>query len=123
MRNYCGGPTWLPGVVSHFYGPITYSVQLNSGVVWRCHIDQLRSFVVPAASCEQEASSEEQFVPTNSPTKNLTETPNSQNFPWDISQASSQDRAGGTGAAGTAMAVPVFGDHLSFLNPFMGWVY
>ena len=32
-------------------------------------------------------------------------------------------RAGGTGMAGTAMAVPIFTDRISFLNLFRGWVY
>ena len=33
---------WLPGTVVQKLGPLTYSVQLDTGMLWRRHIDQLR---------------------------------------------------------------------------------
>ncbi len=40
-RNYRDGDKWLPGVVVERKGPLSYVVQMKSGVLWRRHIDQL----------------------------------------------------------------------------------
>ena len=42
VRNYRGRVAWLPGVVVHNLGPLTYSVQVGSEALWWCHIDHLR---------------------------------------------------------------------------------
>lgn len=44
-RNYGRGPKWESAVVVERKGPLSYTVQLNSGVIWRRHIDQLREGV------------------------------------------------------------------------------
>ena len=44
-RNYGHGPKWESGVVVERRGPVSYTVQLNSGILWRRHIDQLRDGV------------------------------------------------------------------------------
>ena len=41
-KNYHQGHLWLPGVILQKVGPLTYSVQLDSGTIWRWHIDQLQ---------------------------------------------------------------------------------
>ena len=41
-RNFRTGPPWTAGVVVERLGPLTYLVQVNSGLFWRRHIDQLR---------------------------------------------------------------------------------
>ena len=41
-RNYRPGPKWLPAVVVECKGPLSYVVQLESGMLWRRHIDQLQ---------------------------------------------------------------------------------
>ena len=41
VRNYRAGPKWLPAVVVECKGPLSYVVQLESGMLWRRHIDQL----------------------------------------------------------------------------------
>ena len=44
-RNYGHGPKWESGVVVERKGPVSYTVQLESGILWRRHIDQLRDGV------------------------------------------------------------------------------
>jgi len=41
-RNYRHGPKWLPGTVAEVKGPLSYIIQLKSGLIWRRHINQLR---------------------------------------------------------------------------------
>ena len=40
-RNYRNLKRWLPGMVAQKLGPLMYSVQLDSGLLWRRHTDQL----------------------------------------------------------------------------------
>ena len=44
-RNYGSGPKWESAVVVERTGPLSYTVQLNSGRIWRRHINQLRDGV------------------------------------------------------------------------------
>ena len=44
-RNYRSGPKWEPAVVVERNGSLSYTVQLDSGLIWRRHIDQLRDGV------------------------------------------------------------------------------
>ena len=37
-RNYGSGPKWESAIVVERKGPLSYTVQLNSGVIWRRHI-------------------------------------------------------------------------------------
>ena len=41
-KNYREGPQWMPGLVVDRKGPLSYVIQLDSGMLWRRHIDQLR---------------------------------------------------------------------------------
>ena len=40
-RNYGSGPKWEPGVIVERKGPLSYTAQLDSGILWHRHIDQL----------------------------------------------------------------------------------
>ena len=42
-RNYRDGPKWMVGVVVERKGPLSYVVQVNHGMLWRRHVDQLRN--------------------------------------------------------------------------------
>ena len=42
VHNYRQGPKWLPGTVAEVKGPLSYVVQLKSGLLWRRYINQLR---------------------------------------------------------------------------------
>ena len=42
VRNYLGKQKWVPGKVVSRDGPVSYTVQVESGK-WRRHIEQIRS--------------------------------------------------------------------------------
>ena len=41
-RNFLQGTPWLPGVVKECCGPLTYMVEVESGVLWRRHVDHIK---------------------------------------------------------------------------------
>ena len=43
VKNFGGGPTWLPGVVQDRTGPVSYRVQMEDGRDFRRHVDHLRN--------------------------------------------------------------------------------
>jgi len=40
-HNFRSGPRWAPGVIVERLGPLTYLVQVDSGIFWQRHIDHL----------------------------------------------------------------------------------
>ena len=40
-RNYRGGSKWVPGTLVARCGSLSFVVQVNDGVQWHCHVDQL----------------------------------------------------------------------------------
>ena len=42
-RSYRGDHKWVPATVKERRGPLSYTVEVASGTVWRRHVDQLRS--------------------------------------------------------------------------------
>ena len=42
VKNFRNGPQWLPGVLVEQLGTLTFLVQLDNGMFWRRHVDQLR---------------------------------------------------------------------------------
>lgn len=40
-RNYAGSPYWMPGTLQECLGPLTFTVLLQDGRVWKRHCDQL----------------------------------------------------------------------------------
>ena len=46
VRNFSGGPTWLPGTVIATHGPLSFEVRLSDNRVVRRHIDHVRSRTV-----------------------------------------------------------------------------
>ena len=41
-KNYRNGPKWVPGVIVEQLGTLTFLVQLDNGMFWKRHVDQLR---------------------------------------------------------------------------------
>ena len=41
-KNFNSMPTWLPGIVTACLSPLTYSIQLKDGRVWKRHIDHIQ---------------------------------------------------------------------------------
>ena len=46
VRNPVSGDKWLPGVVLSKDGSVTYQVELNTGRVRKCHVEQMRTRTV-----------------------------------------------------------------------------
>uniref|UniRef100_H3AEI6 ribonuclease H n=1 Tax=Latimeria chalumnae TaxID=7897 RepID=H3AEI6_LATCH len=42
VRDYRKGEKWIPGVISAKAGPVSYLVDMGSGMIWRHHVDQLQ---------------------------------------------------------------------------------
>ena len=40
-KNFTSNPQWLPGVIIDRVAPLTYSIQLHDGRIWRRHIDHI----------------------------------------------------------------------------------
>ena len=72
-RNYRDQNHWLPGTVVQRLGPLTYSVQLDTGSLWRRHIDQLRCRIGEAQEIRKERSTDLDHCVTPSP-NNVPET-------------------------------------------------
>ena len=51
------GPKWMSSVVIERKGPLSYTVQLELGLLWRRHIDQLRDGVDVSPENDVEAPS------------------------------------------------------------------
>ena len=75
-RNYRDGPKWMEGVVVERKGPLSYVVQVNHGMLWRRHTDQLRN----GPSTVQQTDSDVE-VPTGPETEEREEesTPETEN--------------------------------------------
>ena len=42
VRNQIPGRPWVPGIVAEVQGPLTYLVRLDTGQIWKRHIDHVR---------------------------------------------------------------------------------
>ena len=49
-RNFHDGDKWVPGMVIERKGPLSYTIQTESGMLWRRHIDQLRKLATSTAN-------------------------------------------------------------------------
>ncbi|XP_054719066.1 uncharacterized protein LOC129228411 [Uloborus diversus] len=50
---------WVPATITEVLGMTTYLVQTDEGMVWRRHVDQLRSRVVPTSQSDISDNSDE----------------------------------------------------------------
>ena len=58
-RNYGNGPKWMSSVVIERKGPFSYTVQLESGLLWWRHIAQLRDNINVSPQSDVETSTGE----------------------------------------------------------------
>ena len=42
VKNFLQGPPWVAGVISESKGPLTYLVEVEPHVFWRCHVDHIK---------------------------------------------------------------------------------
>ncbi|KAI2646062.1 hypothetical protein H4Q32_027944 [Labeo rohita] len=51
VRNYSGGPKWIPAVVKSCTGPLSYKTALGQGQTVKRHVDQMRTRTESERSC------------------------------------------------------------------------
>ena len=69
-KNYRSGPKWLPGVIVEQLGTLTFLVQLDNGMFWKRHVDQLRG---RDQSSSNNTDSEAAYASTDSNDENTNE--------------------------------------------------
>ena len=42
VKNMCPGPDWIPAVIAQQLGPVSFLVDVKSGLRWKRHIDHIR---------------------------------------------------------------------------------
>ena len=72
-HNFRAGPRWVAGMIVERLGPLTNLVQVDSGVFWRRHIDQLRS-------AHDKPVEQSTTVPTNTSLSPDVPSPNQTDF-------------------------------------------
>ena len=76
-RNYRHGPKWLPGTVAEVKGPLSYVIQLNSGLLWRRHVNQLHDGIQKQTPTETPVSAHtplDDTVDVATPSDNTSES-------------------------------------------------
>ena len=82
-RNLLPGSNWVPGVIIQQLGPLTFLIQVESGVMWRRHIDHLRAHngsdaaqpTVTPSTIESRDTDTDVFIPESSGTATQGSTP------------------------------------------------
>ena len=63
VRDYLGENKWVSGIVKRKFGCLTYDVEVTSGKLWRRHVDQIRSSLVPVSTSVEVQPTPELPVP------------------------------------------------------------
>lgn len=74
--NFTGTPKWLPGILEDTLGPLTFTVRLPDGRVWKRHADHIKARP-PAEEGHTSADtvSDPGWIPTSTPQPLSTESP------------------------------------------------
>ena len=69
VRDFRHSNKWIPGVVLMKLGPVTYNVEVEQGLIWKRHIDQLTERTVnqPTSSDLNEEHIQDNFQPPDQP--------------------------------------------------------
>ena len=68
VRNQIPGRPWVPGIVEEVQGPLTYLVHLDTGQIWKRHIDHVRE--VGVSNDEQTSTTDTEVFDVLIPTDN-----------------------------------------------------
>ena len=69
-RNERPGMRWLPGVVEEQVGPLTYRVQIESGQVWRRHVDHFRGLQLGSQGMVSNQDDHDTYLRSTQPIQN-----------------------------------------------------
>ena len=85
VLNFAATPKWLSAVLEERLGPLTFSVRLSDGRVWKRHVDHIRSRVPdegnPADLPEPSAMVSSKPTATSSPTSDTSPASASASLP------------------------------------------
>ena len=107
VRNYRPGPAWIPGTITQAQGPLTFIVCVESGQLWKRHVDQLKSLSTPKPTTEFtiDGNQDAEHTPADSvtpsePTKSQTTTGSGTSLsPPSPSPTADQDRSALSGTS------------------------
>ena len=99
-KNYRHGPKWLPGVIVEQLGTLTFLVQIDNGMFWKRHVDQLRH---RGHSSKDKTESETPCAYTESNDENLNESCEASN--GAVSDTTTEARQNETGTSATSSVV------------------
>ena len=87
VRNQIPGRPWVPGIVEEVQGPLTYLVRLDTGQIWKRHIDHVRE--VGVSNDEQTSTTDTEVFDVLIPTDN-----SSTNDTPSMPESASEDSRG-----------------------------
>ncbi|XP_042144706.1 uncharacterized protein LOC121834871, partial [Ixodes scapularis] len=91
IRNYCGKPKWVPGVILAQHGPVSYQVRATTSTgsfTWRRHKDQLlRTPSLADEDADQEGTEFLLVQPSDNATQPSSSSPTGGTVPAEAAQA------------------------------------
>ena len=99
-KNYRNGPKWLPGIIVEQLGTLTFLVQIENGMFWMRHMDQLRG---RGYSSKDKTESKTAYAYTKSNDENLNESPEASN--GAVSDTTTEAIQNETGSSATSSVI------------------
>ena len=62
-KNFATGVKWVPGVIIQRQSPLSYTVQTDTGLQWKRHIDNLRDHTVSVSTAADDVTSTDDLDP------------------------------------------------------------
>ena len=62
-KNFATGDKWVPGVIIQRQSPLSYTVQTDTGLQWKRHIDHLRDHTVSVSTAADDVTSTDDLDP------------------------------------------------------------
>ena len=85
-RNLGSGSKWMPGVVNRIQGPLSYVIEMDTGVQWKLHMDH----ILPAGSSKDtpveylDRNDWSDFLAPQDPTAPEVTPESTQKPPWKM---------------------------------------
>ena len=87
VRNQIPGRPWVPGIVEEVQGPLTYLVRLDTGQIWKRHVDHVREVGVSNDEQISRATTDTEVFDVPIPTDNSS-TSDTPSIPESASEGS-----------------------------------
>ena len=69
VKNLCTRATWVPGIIVHQLGPLTYMIEVSTGKFWKQHVHHVKEFYTSkrlfsvSERTETDNNDDESFLP------------------------------------------------------------